>query len=121
MECYLKHHHKYGFVILKGESFCKYKVYLDKDYNQTEKVKKTINPDYQHEKLFSFAPVTKQVSIVAFFLRQLFCNAIVDIGAGSKEQWIQHWTSGKRLVSLEKHIFIVLTLSGAFVYSQTSM
>jgi len=47
--------------ISKGESFCKYKVYLDKDYNETEKVKKTINPDYQHEKLFSFAPVTKQL------------------------------------------------------------
>lgn len=40
-------------------------MYLDKEFNQTETVKRTINPDFNHEKLFSFSPVTKQVSMLS--------------------------------------------------------
>lgn len=45
----------------KGESYCKYKVYIDEKYVTTKKVKNTINPDYKHEKITSFNPVTKMV------------------------------------------------------------
>eukprot|EP00794_Sanderia_malayensis_P003504 gene3504-4004_t len=45
----------------KGETFCKYKIYLDTEYTCTDRVKHTINPDFKHQKLFSFAPVTTQL------------------------------------------------------------
>jgi len=43
----------------KGESFCKYKLYMEEKEAETSKVKNTINPDYKHAKIFSFSPVTK--------------------------------------------------------------
>ncbi|XP_022782679.1 kinesin-like protein KIF28P [Stylophora pistillata] len=45
----------------KGETFCKYKLYLDHDYAKTKTVSGTINPSYDHEKKFTFNPVTKQL------------------------------------------------------------
>ena len=34
---------------------------MEKKPTDTKKVKNTINPDYKHEKIFSFKPVTKLV------------------------------------------------------------
>jgi len=45
----------------KGETFCKYKVYMDESFSTTSSIKSTINPEYKHEKLFSFPSVTKQL------------------------------------------------------------
>ncbi|KAJ7319512.1 hypothetical protein OS493_035822 [Desmophyllum pertusum] len=44
----------------KGETFCKYKLYLDHDYNCTKSVSGTTNPSYDSEKKYTFNPVTKQ-------------------------------------------------------------
>jgi len=45
----------------KGETFCKFKLYLDHEYTATGSVSGTINPAYAFEKRFSFSPVTKQL------------------------------------------------------------
>lgn len=52
----------------KGQSYCKYKFYLDKDATCTNAVGGTINPDYNHRKKFSYNPVTKQ--FVQYLLHQ---------------------------------------------------
>ncbi|XP_047136420.1 kinesin-like protein KIF28P isoform X2 [Hydra vulgaris] len=43
----------------KGESFCSYKLYMQNDATLTSVVKNTINPDFNHQKIFTFNPVTK--------------------------------------------------------------
>ncbi len=43
------------------QSYCQYKMYLDSKYVKTEE-QRGINPDYGHKKMFSFSPVTTQVS-----------------------------------------------------------
>ncbi|GIY76501.1 kinesin-like protein KIF28P [Caerostris darwini] len=40
---------------------CKYRVYLDETDTVTETVSDTSNPDFHHQKMFSFTPVTRQV------------------------------------------------------------
>ncbi|KAF8782896.1 Kinesin-like protein KIF28P like protein [Argiope bruennichi] len=40
---------------------CKYRVYLDETDTITETVSDTSNPDFHHQKMFSFTPVTRQV------------------------------------------------------------
>ncbi|GFR23170.1 kinesin-like protein KIF28P [Trichonephila clavata] len=40
---------------------CKYRVYLDESDTVTETVSDTSNPDFHHQKMFSFTPVTRQV------------------------------------------------------------
>lgn len=40
---------------------CKYRMYLDEMDTITETVSDTSNPDFQHQKMFSFTPVTRQV------------------------------------------------------------
>lgn len=47
-------------IFAKGETFCKYKLYLDHEYTCTKSVSGTINPSYESEKKFTFNPVTKQ-------------------------------------------------------------
>ncbi|XP_078377646.1 kinesin-like protein KIF28 [Oculina patagonica] len=44
----------------KGETFCKYKLYLDHEFTCTKSVTGTMNPSYDSEKKFTFNPVTKQ-------------------------------------------------------------
>lgn len=44
----------------KGETFCKFKLYLDHEHTATACVAGTINPSYAFQKQFSFNPVTKQ-------------------------------------------------------------
>lgn len=44
----------------KGETWCKYKLYLDKEHSRTKTVSGTMNPSYSHERKFTFNPVTKQ-------------------------------------------------------------
>ncbi|XP_073236742.1 kinesin-like protein KIF28P [Porites lutea] len=44
----------------KGETHCKFKLYLDHEYSVTGRVSGTINPSYAYEKKYSFNPVTKQ-------------------------------------------------------------
>ncbi|KAJ7319503.1 hypothetical protein OS493_035813 [Desmophyllum pertusum] len=44
----------------KGETFCKYKLYLDDDYNCTKRVSGNTNPSYDFEKKYTFKPVTEQ-------------------------------------------------------------
>jgi len=45
----------------KGESFCRYKMYLEDSDNETNRIQNTINPDFNYEKMFCFAPVTSQL------------------------------------------------------------
>lgn len=44
----------------KGETFCKFKFYLDHEMTETGRVAGTVNPSYAYEKQYSFTPVTKQ-------------------------------------------------------------
>lgn len=44
----------------KGETWCKFKLYLDNEPAVTGRVSGTINPAYAYEKQFAFSPVTKQ-------------------------------------------------------------
>ena len=53
-----------GLFLLQGETFCKYKLYLDHEYTCTKSVSGTINPSFESEKKFTFNPVTKQVTTV---------------------------------------------------------
>lgn len=46
----------------QGETFCKFKFYLDHEMTETGRVAGTVNPSYAYEKQYSFTPVTKQVS-----------------------------------------------------------
>ncbi|CAG0919052.1 unnamed protein product [Notodromas monacha] len=50
-----------GKIGVMNDIYCSYKVYLDEIPNITTKAKATSNPDFNHEKLFRFNPVTKQV------------------------------------------------------------
>ena len=45
-------------------------MYLDKTYNVSEEIK-GINPDFNFRKMFSFAPVTKQVKFVLYYYARL--------------------------------------------------
>lgn len=58
----------------KGQTYCKYKFYLDKDTTSTNSVGSTINPNYNHTKKFSYNPVTKQ--FVQYLLQQ---NMVVEV------------------------------------------
>ena len=51
-----------GLNSCQGETFCKFKFYLDHEPTETGRVAGTVNPSYAYEKQFSFTPVTKQVS-----------------------------------------------------------
>ena len=53
--------HAAGLPMNIDRSFCRYKVYLDDKYTQTEEVAGTINPTFHHEKKISFKSATKQV------------------------------------------------------------
>ena len=54
----------------QGETWCKYKLYLDKEHSRTKTVSGTMNPSYSHERKFTFNPVTKQVccAVLCFFI-----------------------------------------------------
>ena len=41
-----------------------YRVYLDDQETMTEKISLTANPDFNHKKVFNFAPATRQVKKV---------------------------------------------------------
>ncbi|XP_046350118.2 kinesin-like protein KIF28P isoform X2 [Haliotis rufescens] len=43
------------------KSYCRYKFYLDENWVETETIAGTSNPDFNHEKRFTFKPVTQQL------------------------------------------------------------
>ncbi|XP_046575245.1 kinesin-like protein KIF28P [Haliotis rubra] len=43
------------------KSYCRYKFYLDENWVETETISGTSNPDFDHEKRFTFKPVTQQL------------------------------------------------------------
>ena len=51
----------HGLPMNIDKSFCRYKFYLDDKYTQTEEIAGTMNPEFHHEKKFSFKSATKQV------------------------------------------------------------
>ena len=71
----------------KGESFCRYKMYLEDDDTETNRVQNTINPDFNFEKTYSFTPVTSQLVdylvhsplIIEVWGRQYTERTVVDI------------------------------------------
>lgn len=65
-------------LLLQGETFCKYKLYLDHEYTCTKSVSGTINPSYESEKKFTFNPVTKQVTKCCSNLS--WCDIISTMG-----------------------------------------
>ena len=49
-----------------------YRVYLDDSDTVTEKISLTANPDFNHKKVFNFAPATRQVSSTKAFESRFF-------------------------------------------------
>ena len=58
----------------QGDSYCKYKLYMEEKDTVTAKINSTINPEYKHSKMFSFSPVTKVVSSVMTISLARFSN-----------------------------------------------
>ncbi|XP_052103729.1 kinesin-like protein KIF28P isoform X1 [Mytilus californianus] len=56
----MKINHARGLPQNIAKSYCQYKVYLDNEYVKTPEVE-SMNPNFTHEKLFHFKPVTQQL------------------------------------------------------------
>ncbi len=42
--------------------YAKYILYLEDEYNESNKIKDTTNPDWKHKKMFKYCPATEAVS-----------------------------------------------------------
>lgn len=60
------------FTLLQ-DVHCRYRIYLDEQDTETDKISLTANPDFNHTKLIKFKPATRQVSLAngqtRFFMR----------------------------------------------------
>ncbi|CAL4119353.1 unnamed protein product, partial [Meganyctiphanes norvegica] len=60
-------HFKFRIINCRGlpnryaDMYCSYEMYLDQDETATMKISDTSNPDFNHEKMYSFTPATKQL------------------------------------------------------------
>uniref|UniRef100_A0A7M5U6V4 Kinesin-like protein 6 n=2 Tax=Clytia hemisphaerica TaxID=252671 RepID=A0A7M5U6V4_9CNID len=82
----------------KGESFCKYKVYIDESENETKRISNTINPNFNHEKIFSFNPVTQL--FVDYLMKS---SLVIDVrGKQSDDAGKKASVSTKQLMNVEQ-------------------